>query len=113
MGLDETELEVSETSLAPGSNGFTSGEEDSMVSVSTGCFHVSPTTRRGKRLQLLQLMLLPFIPIVALVVQNCLVMNEAIGSQKEAIVIQHQVITIQHEPRTNPFERLSLSLRLI
>lgn len=35
-------------------------------------FHVSPATRKGKRLQLLQMLLLPFIPVMALVVQNVL-----------------------------------------
>lgn len=35
-------------------------------------FHVSPATRKGKRLQLLQMLLLPFIPVVALVIQNVL-----------------------------------------
>ena len=66
-------------------------EDSSLVSVSTGCFHVSPATRKGKRLQLLQMLLLPFIPIAALVVQNCLVMNQAITAQREAKVIEHQV----------------------
>jgi hypothetical protein len=35
-------------------------------------FHVSPATRKGKRLQLLQMLLLPFIPIMALVIQNAM-----------------------------------------
>jgi|LakMenEpi03Aug12_release.lakeMendotaPanAssembly.Ray.scaffolds.fasta_scaffold1023750_1 hypothetical protein len=35
-------------------------------------FHVSPATRKGKRLQLFQMLLLPFIPIMALVIQNAL-----------------------------------------
>ena len=35
-------------------------------------FHISPATRKGKRLQLVQMLLLPFIPIMALVVQNAL-----------------------------------------
>lgn len=38
-------------------------------------FHVSPATRKGKRLQLLQMLLLPFIPIMALVMQNVLTVS--------------------------------------
>ena len=66
-------------------------EESSLVSVNTGCFHVSPATKRGKRLQLLQMLLLPFIPIAALIVQNCFTMNQAIKAQREATTIEHQV----------------------
>ena len=67
-------------------------EESSLVSVSTGCFHVNPATQKGKRLQLLQMLLLPFIPIVALIVQNCMTMNDAINAQREASIIEHQVM---------------------
>ena len=43
-------------------------------------FHVSPATRKGKRLQLLQMLLLPFIPVVALVIQNILVVSYSFNS---------------------------------
>ena len=66
-------------------------DESSLVGVNTGCFHVSPVTKRGKRLQLLQMLLLPFIPMAALIIQNCLTMNYAIEAQREATTIEHQV----------------------
>lgn len=36
----------------------------------TGCCGLDPTTGRGKQIHLLQILLLPFIPILALIIQN-------------------------------------------
>ncbi|KAI9565481.1 hypothetical protein GHT06_009273 [Daphnia sinensis] len=74
-----------------GTDYASSADDSTLTQVSTGCFHVSPATRKGKRLQLLQMLLLPFIPILALVVQNVLTMKDAISAQREATVIEHQI----------------------
>ncbi|KZS08548.1 Uncharacterized protein APZ42_027199 [Daphnia magna] len=74
-----------------GTDYASSADDSTLTQVSTGCFHISPATRKGKRLQLLQMLLLPFIPILALVVQNVLTMKDAIGAQREATVIEHQI----------------------
>ncbi|EFX79738.1 hypothetical protein DAPPUDRAFT_103943 [Daphnia pulex] len=88
-----------------GTDYASSADDSTLTQVSTGCFHVSPATRKGKRLQLLQMLLLPFIPIMALVVQNALTvgsyeslrellerfnMTDAINAQKAATIIEHQ-----------------------
>lgn len=40
------------------------------MQVKTGCCGLDPTTGRGKQIHLLQILLLPFIPILALIIQN-------------------------------------------
>lgn len=42
----------------------------SSLQVKTGCCGLDPTTGRGKQIHLLQILLLPFIPILALIIQN-------------------------------------------
>ncbi|XP_046635903.1 uncharacterized protein LOC124314670 [Daphnia pulicaria] len=74
-----------------GTDYASSADDSTLTQVSTGCFHVSPATRKGKRLQLLQMLLLPFIPIMALVIQNAMTMTDAINAQKAATIIEHQI----------------------
>ncbi|KAF0305682.1 hypothetical protein FJT64_022714 [Amphibalanus amphitrite] len=47
-----------------------SENEHKLVEVRTGCCGMDPTTGRGKQLHLIQMLLLPFIPIMALITQN-------------------------------------------
>ncbi|XP_063869797.1 uncharacterized protein LOC135105527 [Scylla paramamosain] len=49
---------------------FEGDDENSRVEVKTGCCGLDPTTGRGKQIHLLQILLLPFIPILALIIQN-------------------------------------------
>ncbi|XP_065560330.1 receptor-type guanylate cyclase gcy-27-like isoform X3 [Artemia franciscana] len=70
--------------------GFTSGDS-SLVSVNTGCLHVNSSTKKGRRLQLCQMISLPFIPILALVAQTLIILLGAISSQREAATIENQV----------------------
>ena len=49
----------------------------------TGCCGMDPTTGRGKQLHLIQMLLLPFIPIMALIIQNVVNMVTVLESQAD------------------------------
>ena len=44
---------------------------------------MDPTTGRGKQLHLIQMLLLPFIPIMALIIQNVVNMVTVLESQAD------------------------------
>ncbi|XP_042880283.1 uncharacterized protein LOC122258414 isoform X5 [Penaeus japonicus] len=51
--------------------------------VKTGCCGLDPTTGRGKQIHLAQMLLLPFVPIMALIIQNGLNMVNVLQYQYE------------------------------
>ncbi|XP_075977939.1 uncharacterized protein LOC142977742 [Anticarsia gemmatalis] len=53
-----------------------SEKHDNVVSVKVGCFHINPATKRGRRIFLLQMLVVCFVPHVALVIQNCSIMAQ-------------------------------------
>ena len=55
------------------------------------CFRVDPISSTGKRLYLLQMIILPFIPIAALIVQNCCTMVSVAIANRDAMEINKQV----------------------
>ncbi|XP_053640930.1 uncharacterized protein [Cherax quadricarinatus] len=73
----------------------TSLEETTLVSVKVGWFYFNPVSRKGRALHLLQMLVLPFIPIVALITQNCIAMSNALRNQAAvssvAVQVQHAV----------------------
>ncbi|CAL4155070.1 unnamed protein product, partial [Meganyctiphanes norvegica] len=60
-----------------------SEDENKLVEVKTGCCGLDPTTGRGKQIHLAQMLLLPFVPIMALIIQNCINMVNALQYQYE------------------------------
>jgi hypothetical protein len=55
------------------------------------CFHFDPISSTGKRVYLLQMIILPFIPIAALIVQNCCTMVNVAIANRDAMEINKQV----------------------
>ncbi|KAK3875645.1 hypothetical protein Pcinc_019499 [Petrolisthes cinctipes] len=66
-------------------------EEITLVSIRVGWFYFNPVSKRGRILHLVQMLVLPFIPIVALVTQNCLSMSTALKNQAAVADITLQV----------------------
>ncbi|XP_042880281.1 uncharacterized protein LOC122258414 isoform X3 [Penaeus japonicus] len=60
-----------------------SEDENKLVEVKTGCCGLDPTTGRGKQIHLAQMLLLPFVPIMALIIQNGLNMVNVLQYQYE------------------------------
>jgi hypothetical protein len=56
-----------------------------------GCFRVDPSSKTGKRLYLVHMIILPFIPIAALIVQNLCTMMSVALVNREAAAINKQV----------------------
>jgi hypothetical protein len=66
-------------------------EGTTAVSLKVGCFRVDPSSTTGKRFYLLQMIILPFIPIAALIVQNCCTMVSVALANRDAMAINRQV----------------------
>jgi hypothetical protein len=56
-----------------------------------GCFSVDPCSKTGKRIYLLQMIILPFIPIAALIAQNFFTMVSVALANRDATAINKQV----------------------
>ena len=54
-----------------------------LLQVKTGCCGLDPTTGRGKQIHLAQMLCLPFIPIMALIIQNAVNMISVLQYQYE------------------------------
>ncbi|KAJ9577047.1 hypothetical protein L9F63_006395, partial [Diploptera punctata] len=63
----------------------------SLVNLKMGCFKLDPVSRTGKRMYLLQMIILPFIPIAALIVQNSCTMVSVTLANRDAIAINRQI----------------------
>ena len=46
-----------------------------------GCYNINPTTPNGQKFFILHMLVLPLIPITALVIQNSVTMNTLLGYQ--------------------------------
>lgn len=66
-------------------------EASSLVTVRAGCCNFNPVSAAGKRWHLVQMIMLPFIPIAALVVQNCWFMRNVARQQQEMKFLSRQV----------------------
>ena len=71
-----------------------SSEDVSYVGVRGQCCvkASNPAYKRGRRLQLLQMLILPFIPILALIVQTGITLNDIIIYRQEVSDIETQVM---------------------
>ena len=65
-------------------------EESTVVSVRTGCCSFNPVSGSGKRWHQSQMLLLPFVPIAALIAQNCWSMMNIIIYQTEMKELRRQ-----------------------
>ncbi|XP_069158737.1 LOW QUALITY PROTEIN: uncharacterized protein [Procambarus clarkii] len=66
-------------------------EASSLVTVRAGCCNFNPVSKSGKKWHQVQMILLPFIPIAALIVQNCWFMSTVADHQREMQVLASQV----------------------
>ncbi|KAF0305679.1 Atrial natriuretic peptide receptor 1 [Amphibalanus amphitrite] len=66
--------------------------------VKTGCCGLDPTTGRGKQIHLAQMLCLPFIPIMALIIQNAVNMISVLQYQYEMqeTISQNLIRAIEH-----------------
>jgi hypothetical protein len=55
------------------------------------CLSANPRLKRGRRLQLLQMLALPFVPILALIVQNAFTLRSIMVNRHEVTEIDRQV----------------------
>ncbi|PNF15831.1 hypothetical protein B7P43_G09889 [Cryptotermes secundus] len=56
-----------------------------------GCLRVDPSSKTGKRIYLLQMIIFPFIPIAALIVQNLCTMVSVALATRDATAINEQI----------------------
>ncbi|KAK8403482.1 hypothetical protein O3P69_000510 [Scylla paramamosain] len=66
-------------------------ETSSLVTVRAGCCSFNPVSRTGKRWHQLQMVTLPFIPIAALIIQNCILVANVVTHQNEINTLGKQV----------------------
>lgn len=52
---------------------------------------INPADGRGRKLHLLQMLILPFIPILALIIQTSVLLNNIMTNRNEVIEIDSQV----------------------
>ena len=65
------------------------GMEDTIWRV--GCYKINPTTPSGQKFFILHMLVLPLIPITALVIQNGVTMNTLMGYTSRVTTIRKQV----------------------
>ena len=58
-----------------------------------GLFQINPVTKTGQRLYMVHMLLLPFLPITALIIQNSTTLNELLQYQTEVQRIGDKVET--------------------
>lgn len=56
-----------------------------------GCYKINPSTPSGQKFFILHMLVLPLIPITALVIQNSVTMNTLLGYQFRVKTIRNQV----------------------
>ncbi|KAL5277429.1 hypothetical protein ACFFRR_002584 [Megaselia abdita] len=82
-------------SIVPASNDVMSvrsiSSEDISTAVEPKCCARNPAMKTGRRLQLFQMIILPFIPILALIVQTSLTLSEILQERSEVTQIEEQV----------------------
>ncbi|XP_046596117.1 uncharacterized protein [Neodiprion pinetum] len=70
--------------------------KSSQVKPKTGCFRINPGSKDGQRVYLIQMILLPFIPIAALIAQSCHSMATAVKVLHRAENVEQQIgITVE------------------
>ncbi|XP_052741258.1 uncharacterized protein LOC112057875 [Bicyclus anynana] len=62
-----------------------------LVSVKLGCLHINPASIRGRRVFLLQMVVLCFVPHAALVLQNCTIMAQLAQTIDSSLFLDSEV----------------------
>lgn len=62
------------------------------VGIQHGCFHVEPGTKSGRRLYWIRMICFPFIPILALFIQNTSIFLQQRATYDQAKYVNQQVI---------------------
>lgn len=65
--------------------------DDISQSPKTYCWAANPAHGNGRRLHLLQMLVLPFIPIMALIAQTAVVLHKVVVYRQEVTDIETQV----------------------
>ncbi|XP_035440247.2 uncharacterized protein LOC118269309 isoform X2 [Spodoptera frugiperda] len=71
-----------------------SERQDNVVSVKVGFIHINPASKRGRRIFLLQMLIVCFVPHVALVIQNCSNMAQLSQTLDSSLYLDTEVNTI-------------------
>ncbi|XP_050350519.1 adenylate cyclase, germination specific-like [Nymphalis io] len=64
-----------------------------LVSVKVGCFHINPASIQGRRIFLLQMVVLCFVPHAALIIQNCSIMAQLSQTFDASLFLNTEVNT--------------------
>ncbi|XP_069948438.1 uncharacterized protein [Cherax quadricarinatus] len=84
--LDEDDVRSDQSDLSASAT-----ETSSLVTVKAGCCNFNPVSESGKKWHQVQMIMLPFIPIAALIVQNCWFMSTVAEHQREIQFLTSQV----------------------
>ncbi|XP_021199798.3 uncharacterized protein LOC110383342 isoform X1 [Helicoverpa armigera] len=71
-----------------------SERQDNVVSVKVGFIHINPASKRGRRIFLLQMLIVCFVPHVALLIQNCSNMAQLSQTLDSSLYLDTEVDTI-------------------
>ncbi|CAH0585494.1 unnamed protein product [Chrysodeixis includens] len=71
-----------------------SDRQDNIVSVKVGFIHINPASKRGRRIFLLQMLIVCFVPHVALLIQNCSNMAQLSQTLDSSLYLDTEVNTI-------------------
>lgn len=71
-----------------------SSTTDNLKTTVFGCLSVTPATTKAKRLYMFQMICIPFIPILALFIQNLIIFLQQIEAYDEAKFVNQQVVAI-------------------
>ncbi|CAD7014704.1 unnamed protein product [Ceratitis capitata] len=69
----------------------------------------NPAIKTGRRIQLMQMIILPFIPILALIVQTSVILQEILDYRAEVADIETQQFVIQQQIRSNLTRRFAVT----
>ena len=82
---------LSNYQLSTATNNRTSCQGMSDTVWKVGCYRINPSTPSGQKFFILHMLVLPLIPITALVIQNSVTMNSLLGYQTRVSTIRRQV----------------------
>ncbi|KAG6452859.1 hypothetical protein O3G_MSEX007836 [Manduca sexta] len=65
-----------------------------LIPIKVGCFHINLASSRGRRIFLLQMLVLCFVPHAALIMQNCTIMAQLSQTLDSSVNLNAEVNTI-------------------
>ncbi|XP_068234006.1 uncharacterized protein [Palaemon carinicauda] len=85
-------LQQGEVSPDHSEHSLNSENASSFIGIKTGCGNLNIRTRKGRNLHFLQMVILPLVPIAALLIQNCITMENVIRYQAEITKVNEGVL---------------------